>query len=248
MISRNLQDSIYKRIWRSFKQSPMAQIYGRPPPWPSKSCVQTARSYLRTVSILLFCHLTFLFHSIFRFDKTNKIAIKYFERSQMQSRISEELKKASKTEKRFKSTVIQHSSKKQNIRSSSSMLFPGLFSNIKSSLLLLFIVIHLLSTSHSLDSSSSNGSRRHLVASAISSTNNIKKNAVAALRCYVCGGNTGLPCEDIRSSGRRSPYVRPKPQTTLDGRKMFENCTDLINNKGCIKQVINGGKLLISKN
>ena len=69
----------------------------------------------------------------------------------------------------------------------------------------------------------------------------VKKNVVSALRCYVCGGNTGLPCEDIRSAGRRSPYVRPKPQTTLDGRKMFENCTDLINNKGCIKQVINGG-------
>ena len=105
-----------------------------------------------------------------------------------------------------------------------------------------FIVIHFLSSSHLLDHSSSDGSKRHIVASAISTSNGIKKNGVSALRCYVCGGNTGLPCEDIRSAGRRSPYVRPKPQTTLDGRKMFENCTDLINNKGCIKQVINGGK------
>ena len=110
--------------------------------------------------------------------------------------------------------------------------------------MLLFIIIHCLSTSHLIDYSSSNGSKRHIVASAISNSNGVKKNGVSALRCYVCGGNTGLPCEDIRSAGRRSPYVRPKPQTTLDGRKMFENCTDLINNKGCIKQVINGGNYL----
>ena len=60
------------------------------------------------------------------------------------------------------------------------------------------------------------------------------------LRCYVCGGVTGLPCEDIIST-RRSPYRRPSPQLTSDGRKQIENCTDLINNKACIKQVVNGG-------
>ena len=106
----------------------------------------------------------------------------------------------------------------------------------------MFITINLLSTS---DLSSSTDDRKSLfVASAISNSARIGgKNNLPTLRCYICGGQTGLPCEDIRSAGRRSPYVRPKPQTTLDGRKMFENCTDLINNKGCIKQVINGGEL-----
>ena len=60
------------------------------------------------------------------------------------------------------------------------------------------------------------------------------------LRCYVCGAHKGIPCEDI-SPRRRSPYRRPTPQLTSDGRRQFENCTDLINNKACIKQVVNGG-------
>ena len=104
------------------------------------------------------------------------------------------------------------------------------------------IAINVLSTSDL--SSSTDGRKSLFVASAISNSARIGgKNNLPTLRCYICGGQTGLPCEDIRSAGRRSPYVRPKPQTTLDGRKMFENCTDLINNKGCIKQVINGGEL-----
>jgi len=63
------------------------------------------------------------------------------------------------------------------------------------------------------------------------------------LRCYVCGAHKGIPCEDI-SPRRRSPYRRPTPQLTSDGRRQFENCTDLINNKACIKQVVNGVVLL----
>ena len=29
---------------------------------------------------------------------------------------------------------------------------------------------------------------------------------------------------------------------TSDGKRQWEECNDLINNKGCIKQVVNGGK------
>ena len=224
----------------SFGEHSTTSNNGRPPPWPSKSCVQTIKIHIRTTSLLLFSQITFLFHSIFCSSNKNKMNQIYLGR--LQSENSNELKQASKIDEGFKPTVIHQTTKGYTIRSSSNYLFPGVYSNIKSSLLLLFIAIHFLSTSHLLDHSSSDGSKRHIVASAISTSNGIKKNGVSALRCYVCGGNTGLPCEDIRSAGRRSPYVRPKPQTTLDGRKMFENCTDLINNKGCIKQVINGGK------
>ena len=65
------------------------------------------------------------------------------------------------------------------------------------------------------------------------------------LKCYVCGGSTGHECEDIIPR-RWSPYVRPRPVLTSDGRRQWEECNDLINNKGCIKQVVNGGKIFIS--
>ena len=64
---------------------------------------------------------------------------------------------------------------------------------------------------------------------------------IDGLRCYVCGGSTGRECEDIVTR-RWSPYVRPRPVLTSDGKRQWEECTDLINNKGCIKQVVNGGK------
>ena len=64
---------------------------------------------------------------------------------------------------------------------------------------------------------------------------------VCGLRCYVCGGATGRECEDIVTR-RWSPYVRPRPVLTSDGKRQWEECNDLINNKGCIKQVVNGGK------
>ena len=62
-------------------------------------------------------------------------------------------------------------------------------------------------------------------------------------RCYVCGGHSGRPCEDIREARRRSPYVRPEPVPARDGTQQWEECNDLINNRGCIKQVVNDGKL-----
>ena len=66
--------------------------------------------------------------------------------------------------------------------------------------------------------------------------------AAAALRCYVCGGHTGRPCEPIRGPGRRSPYVRPSPVPASDGSRQWETCDDIINNRGCIKQVVNDGE------
>ena len=64
---------------------------------------------------------------------------------------------------------------------------------------------------------------------------------VTGLRCYVCGGSTGRECEEIVTR-RWSPYVRPRPVLTSDGKRQWEECNDLINNKGCIKQVVDGGK------
>ena len=63
-----------------------------------------------------------------------------------------------------------------------------------------------------------------------------------AIRCYVCGGMSGRPCEPIREPGRRSPYVRPSPVPAADGSRQWEVCNDLINNRGCIKQVVNDGE------
>jgi len=37
-------------------------------------------------------------------------------------------------------------------------------------------------------------------------------------------------------------FSRPTPILTSDGEKQWEECNDLINNKGCIKQVVNDGK------
>lgn len=65
--------------------------------------------------------------------------------------------------------------------------------------------------------------------------------STTGLRCYVCGGSTGRECEDIVTR-RWSPYVRPRPVLTSDGKRQWEECNDLINNKGCIKQVVNGGE------
>ncbi len=43
---------------------------------------------------------------------------------------------------------------------------------------------------------------------------------------------------------RRSNFFsRPSPVLTSDGEKQWEECNDLINNKGCIKQVVNDGEI-----
>ena len=64
-----------------------------------------------------------------------------------------------------------------------------------------------------------------------------------ALRCYVCGGHSGRPCDEFRvSSRRRSPYIRPDPLPGKDGSSQWTECNDLINNKGCMKQVVDDGE------
>jgi hypothetical protein len=68
-------------------------------------------------------------------------------------------------------------------------------------------------------------------------------SSVSGLRCYVCGGATNRECEIIEKR-RWSPYVRPRPVTASDGSRQWEECNDLINNKGCIKQVVNGGRFI----
>lgn len=222
--------------------------FRRPPPWPSQPNYDafektTKLSKLHTAISLLFSHLCFWFQSYLCFDAmTKKTAFKHNITKEKDTFCSYNVSCSSP--KSSKTTVIKTFGKKSNSLPYSRLLkgVVSLPTNLKSSLLLLFITINLLSTSDL--SSSTDGRKSIFVASAISNSARIGgKNNLPTLRCYICGGQTGLPCEDIRSAGRRSPYVRPKPQTTLDGRKMFENCTDLINNKGCIKQVINGGEL-----
>ena len=109
--------------------------------------------------------------------------------------------------------------------------------------------------STSLDNNSNNNQRqRHLQQNRTSKSSSsfvifilgcmVFMNSVSSasgLRCYVCGGSTGRECEEIVTR-RWSPYVRPRPVLTSDGKRQWEECNDLINNKGCIKQVVNGGK------
>ena len=64
-----------------------------------------------------------------------------------------------------------------------------------------------------------------------------------SIRCYICGGETGLECKDIPEPGWKSPYVRPEPLSAKDGRSpVIRTCDGVISNKGCIKQVVNDGE------
>ena len=87
--------------------------------------------------------------------------------------------------------------------------------------------------------------------------------AAEGLRCYVCGGHSGKAClpildpegdlngnkEDEDDGGffifgsRNSPYVRrPTPPPDERANRQWEECNDLINHKGCMKQVVNNGE------
>ena len=246
--SKSFSTFLYGQPSDKLKKVRSHHQFRRPPPWPSQPNYYafentTKLSKLHTAISLLFSHLCFWFQSYLCFDAmTKKTAFKHNITKEKDTFCSYNVSCSSP--KSSKTTVIKTFRKKSNSLPYSRLLkgVVSLPTNLKSSLLLLFVAINLLSTSDL--SSSTDGRKSLFVASAISNSARIGgKNNLPNLRCYVCGGQTGLPCEDIRSAGRRSPYVRPKPQTTLDGRKMFENCTDLINNKGCIKQVINGGEL-----
>ena len=86
----------------------------------------------------------------------------------------------------------------------------------------------------------------------------------AGLRCYVCGGHSGRACLPILDpegdlngnreeddddgsflwfGSRNSPYVRrPTPPPDERANRQWEECNDLINHKGCMKQVVNNGE------
>ena len=87
--------------------------------------------------------------------------------------------------------------------------------------------------------------------------------AAAGLRCYVCGGHSGKICLPILDQegdlngnkadeedggffmfgSRNSPYVRrPTPPPDERANRQWEECNDLINHKGCMKQVVNNGE------
>lgn len=55
-----------------------------------------------------------------------------------------------------------------------------------------------------------------------------------SLRCYVCGGNSGTPCNSEKvDQGGMIGIADP-----------VQECNDLINNRGCVKQFVNGVVLL----
>jgi len=54
------------------------------------------------------------------------------------------------------------------------------------------------------------------------------------LRCYVCGGNSGSTCQGPRDGADDDEAIEDPVQ----------ECNDLINNRGCVKQYVNGVVLL----
>lgn len=61
---------------------------------------------------------------------------------------------------------------------------------------------------------------------------------VQGLRCFVCGGHSGTPCRGGvgDTSSLQDPETAPQDPV--------QECTDLINNRGCVKQFVNGVVLL----
>jgi len=55
------------------------------------------------------------------------------------------------------------------------------------------------------------------------------------LRCYVCGGNSGTPC--------KGPEME-QSSSLIGIQDPVQECNDLINNRGCVKQYVNGVVLL----
>ena len=69
--------------------------------------------------------------------------------------------------------------------------------------------------------------------------------SVSSLRCYVCGGHSGTPCR----GGLGAEAGDTEAATSEAGARVqdpVQECTDLINNRGCVKQFVNGGIYLKS--
>ena len=62
----------------------------------------------------------------------------------------------------------------------------------------------------------------------------------SALRCYVCGGHSGTPCRG--GMGDTGALEEGALDTEGTAGDPVQECTDLINNRGCVKQFVNGGK------
>ena len=72
----------------------------------------------------------------------------------------------------------------------------------------------------------------------------------SALRCFVCGGHSGTTCRGgIGHSGEAMEHDITEPGVEgSEGQDPVQECTDLINNRGCVKQFVNGGKEKIKRN
>lgn len=68
----------------------------------------------------------------------------------------------------------------------------------------------------------------------------------SGLRCFVCGGHSGTPCRGgIGHSGEAMEHDTQVPgEAGAEGQDPVQECTDLINNRGCVKQFVNGVVLL----
>ena len=64
-----------------------------------------------------------------------------------------------------------------------------------------------------------------------------QSSPVSGLRCYVCGGHSGTPCRG--GIGDTSPAILDSGEVVQDP---VQECTDLINNRGCVKQFVDGGE------
>jgi len=70
--------------------------------------------------------------------------------------------------------------------------------------------------------------------------------SVSSLRCYVCGGHSGTPCRGGLGA-EQGPAGDTEAATSEAGARVqdpVQECTDLINNRGCVKQFVNGVVLL----
>jgi len=61
----------------------------------------------------------------------------------------------------------------------------------------------------------------------------------SGLQCHVCGGHSGTPCRG--GMGDTEPVIEDGANGVQDP---VQECTDLINNRGCVKQFVNGVVLL----
>ena len=73
--------------------------------------------------------------------------------------------------------------------------------------------------------------------------------SVSSLRCFVCGGHSGTPCRGGLGAEQGLQGGDTEAATSEAGARVqdpVQECTDLINNRGCVKQFVNGGKYLKS--